>query len=130
MNTSSWYKALNKPSWAPQEWVFGTIWSFLYLIIFIVNIYIGLLFLQNKISFNVALPFWLNLFFNLIYSPLQFGLRNNTLALLDISLVLITIIWAMIMIWPVSKIVTIAFAPYLIWVTIATILQTYITLNN
>ncbi|NDG30116.1 tryptophan-rich sensory protein, partial [bacterium] len=68
--------------------------------------------------------------FNVIFTPLQFGLRNNTLAAIDIYLLLATIAWAIIAIWPVSKITAIAFIPYLIWVAIATALQTYIALHN
>ncbi len=130
METTTWYRSLNKPSWAPQEWVFGTVWSILYPIIFAVNIYVLIMFTKGKIGILVAIPFWLNLFFNFIFTPLQFGLRNNLLAMIDIYLVLATICWAIIAIWPFSKIVAIAFLPYLIWVAIATVLQTYITFNN
>ena len=130
MDTTNWYEALNKPTWAPPPWVFGTVWSILYPIIIAVNIYVIHVFLNGKIGLFVAIPFWLNLFFNVIFTPLQFGLRNNVLATIDIYLVLVTIIWAMIIIWPVSKIVSVAFIPYLIWVIVATVLQTYIAFNN
>lgn len=130
MDTTNWYRSLNKPSWAPQEWVFGTVWSILYPIIFAVNIYIVVMLVRGKIGLIVAIPFWLNLFFNLIFTPLQFGLRNNLLAMIDVYLILATIIWAIIAIWPNSKIVAVAFVPYLLWVTVATVLQTYITFNN
>jgi tryptophan-rich sensory protein len=130
MDTTSWYRSLNKPSWAPQEWVFGTVWSILYPIIFAVNVYIVILLTKGKINISVAIPFWLNLFFNVIFTPLQFGLRNNVLAMVDIYLILATIIWAIVVIFPISKIAAIAFVPYLIWVTIATALQTYIAFRN
>ncbi len=78
----------------------------------------------------VALPFALNLIFNLAYSPLQFGLRNNLLASLDIVLVLITIIWAGIAIYPHLKWVVYVNIPYFIWVAFATVLQLTITYLN
>jgi translocator protein len=130
MDSTSWYRSLKKPSWAPQEWVFGTVWSILYPIIFAVNIYIFSLYIKGKIGLSVAIPFWLNLFFNLIFTILQFGLRNNLLAMIDIYLILATIMWAIIVIWPISKISAVAFVPYLVWVAIATVLQTYIALHN
>lgn len=130
MPNSNWYEELKKPFWAPDVSLFGTVWSILYPIIFIVNGYILVLLTSGKISIKNALPFWINLFFNFLFTPLQFGLRNNLLALIDIFLVLATIVWAMIAIWPHSKIVTAAFVPYLIWVSIATALQFYITLHN
>lgn len=122
-DTSNWYQALNKPSWAPHPSLFGQVWGVLYPIIFAVNGYILVLLSQGKITWMVALPFWLNLFFNAIFTPIQFGLRNNLLAVIDIVLVLATIVWAMVAIWPYAKIVTLAFIPYLIWVTIASVLQ-------
>ena len=127
---NSWYRELQKPSWAPAEWVFGTVWSILYPIIIGVNIYIVVLLLRDKITWIIALPFWLNIFFNAIFTPIQFGLRNNALAFVDILFVLITIVWAMIVIWPYAKWVTLAFLPYLVWVAIATALQLMITIKN
>lgn len=130
MDTNTWYKDLNKPSWAPEPQVFGIVWSILYPIILAVNIYVVYLLTQNKITWLIALPFWLNLFFNIIFTPIQFGLRNNALALVDIALVLLTIVWAIVAIWPHAKWAALAFVPYLLWVAIATALQFSITLKN
>ena len=130
MDTRERYKALKKPSWAPHESVFGQVWSVIYPIIFAVNFYIIVLLVQDKISYRTAIPFWLNLFFNIIFTPIQFGLRNNLLAVIDILLVFITIIWSMIAIWPVNKLITLAFLPYLVGVGIASVLQISIWLKN
>ena len=127
---NEWYQNLNKPSWAPAEWVFGTVWSILYPIIIAVNVYVVVLLTQNKITWLVALPFWLNAVFNILFTPIQFGLKNNYLAFADIALVLITIIWAMVAIWPYAKFTALAFVPYLIWVAIATALQLSIAIKN
>ena len=129
-DSTSWYQDLKKPDWAPDPSVFGQVWTLLYIIIFIVNAYILKEVADRQISWLVALPFWLNLGANIIFTPIQFGLRNNYLALLDIVAILLTIIWAMIAIWPHNKFVTAAFVPYLVWVCIATTLQFQITLLN
>lgn len=129
-NSSGWYSQLKKPSWAPAESVFGYVWPPLYIIIIVVNIFILKMLSSKQIGLAVALPFWLNILFNLIYTPIQFGLRNNYLASIDIALVLATIVWAMIAIWPQSKLLSLAFTPYLIWVSIATVLQLNITFLN
>lgn len=123
MNTRQWYESLSKPNWAPQPEIFGKVWSFIYPIIFAVNIAIVLLLSKGKISYVIALPFWLNLFFNLIYTPVQFGLRNQLVSTIVILLVLITIIWSMIAIFPFNKWIAVAYIPYLVWVAIATVLQ-------
>lgn len=51
----------------------------------------------------VALPFALNLVFNFAFTPIQFGLQNNLLAAIDILLVLGTLVWAMIVIYPRAR---------------------------
>ena len=130
MNYSSWYARLKKPAWAPPETLFGQVWSILYPIIFGVNIYILYLLSTGKISWKVALPFWINLALNFLFTPLQFGLRNQILSSIDIALVFLTIIWCMIAIWPHNKWVALLFVPYLVWVAIASVLQINITLLN
>jgi len=129
-NVSNWYKKLKKPTWAPPESLFGQVWAVLYIIIIIVNIYVLYGFFQEKIILPIALLFWFNLLFNLIFTPIQFWLKNNLLAFIDIFLILITIILAMISIWPISIIISLLFVPYLIWVCIATALQADITYLN
>jgi translocator protein len=130
METQQWYATLIKPDWAPAAWVFGPIWTVLYTIIAISFGYVFYKIYQGVIPAWVALPFVLNLFFNLIFSPIQFGLQNNLLALIDISLVLGTLIWLMITIFPHAPWVAYVNIPYLVWVCIATTLQCTITYLN
>ena len=127
---NGWYQQLIRPPWAPPSWVFGPVWSVLYTIILITFSYVGYLFITKKIPFIVLVPFILNIIFNLLFSPIQFGLRNNLLASVDILLVLFTLIWAIIVIYPYSRIVAFANIPYLAWVMFATILQLTITYLN
>ena len=126
----SWYQTLVKPSWAPPSWLFGPVWSFLYCLI---ALSFGSVFYKvatKSVPPVVALPFVLNLIFNLAFSPIQFGLRNNALAAVDILLVLGTLIWAIVVIFPYSSWIAYIQAPYLLWVIFATILQLTITFIN
>lgn len=129
-NAYSWYQTLAKPSFAPPAWVFGPVWSVLYILIALSFGYVGYLYLSKKISVWVVLPFVLNIIFNVIFSPIQFGLQNNFLAAVDILLVLGTLVWALIVIWPKARWVTLVNIPYLAWVSFATVLQLSVTWLN
>ena len=141
-NAYSWYSTLIKPSWAPPPWLFGPVWTVLYAIIAVT---FGTLFYKaftKQIPWIVALPFALNLIFNFAFTPLQFGLKNNLLASIDILLVLGTIIWALVALYsfglklhietgaPTHAWIIYANIPYLLWVSFATVLQLTITWMN
>lgn len=131
MNNSQYYnQELVRPYWAPPSSVFGPVWTFLYIIIIVSFGSVFLRTFKGEVPFVIALPFILNLIFNLVYTPIQFGLKNNYLASLDIVLVLGTLVWALIAIWPYMKWVSFANIPYLLWVCFATVLQLTITWLN
>ncbi len=130
MSSYNWYSALIRPSWAPPSWLFGPVWSVLYTII---AISFGTVFYKawkGEIPSVVVVPFILNLIFNFSFTYFQFGLKNNLLAAIDILLVLGTLIWAMVAIWPHVRWVALANIPYLLWVSFATVLQLTITYLN
>lgn len=129
-NSSEWYQGLIKPNWAPPSWLFGPVWSVLYVLIFISFGTVFYKFITKKIPFVVLLPFILNLIFNLSFTYFQFGLKSNVLAAIDIIFVLGTLIWAMIVIYPYFKWIALINIPYLLWVLFATILQLTITVIN
>lgn len=130
MNTMTWYAALTKPMWAPPAWLFGPVWSVLYLIIFVSFGSVFVRVYRGEIPTIVALPFVLNLIFNAAFSPIQFRLQNNVLASIDILLIFGTILWMFVAIWPYMRGVVYANIPYLLWVSFATILQLSITWLN
>jgi translocator protein len=130
MENYNWYQQLSKPSWAPPSWLFGPVWTVLYAIIAVTFGYVGYLFFKRQIPFIVFLPFILNLIFNLSFIPIQFGLKNNYLAALDIILILATLVWALISIYPHVRWIAYANIPYLLWVFFAAILQITITFMN
>lgn len=130
MNNFIEYAALIKPTWSPPGWIFGPVWSVLYVIIAVTFGRVFFMAWQGQIPFLVALPFVLNLVFNFSFTWLQFGLKNNWLASIDILLVLGTIIWAIVVIFPHSRILAYAQIPYLLWVSFATVLQLTITYLN
>ena len=141
MNTYHWYSQLKKPKWSPPSWLFAPVWIALYVLIFISFGKVFLLVYQKQIPFIIILPFILNIIFNLAFTPLEFKLKNNLLAALDVLLVLGTLIWAMVAIFFASQelvsaggssLIWIVYfqIPYLLWVTFATTLQLSITYLN
>ena len=126
----NWYSTLIKPTWSPPSWLFGPVWTFLYVLIAISFGKVFMMFFQKQISWVVVLPFIFNLFFNFIFTYLQFGLKNNFLAAADILLVLGTLIWLMIAIYPYAHWITYIQIPYLAWVSFATVLQLTVTYLN
>ena len=126
----SWYEQLAKPSWAPPASLFGTVWSILYPIIIVTFGYVIYRVVRGDIPTSVLVPIVINILANIAFTPIQFGLRNLVLAEIDIIIVLVTIVWSMVVIWPYAPIAALALAPYLVWVSIATVLQTSITYLN
>ncbi|MEI6042649.1 MAG: TspO/MBR family protein [bacterium] len=130
MNSYNWYSQLIKPRWSPPSYLFGPVWSVLYFIIFLSFGSVFYRAFTKQIPWIVALPFALNLFFNFMFTYLQFGLKNNLYAAIDILLILGTLIWAITAIYPHVKWIAYAQVPYLLWVTFATVLQLTITYLN
>ena len=130
MSTSVWYQTLVKPVWAPPGWLFGPVWTVLYAIIAITYGTVFYKVATKQLPWIIALPFALNLVFNFSFTYFQFGLKNNLLASIDILLVLGTLIWALVVIYPQIKWIALANIPYLLWVSFATVLQLTITWMN
>ena len=130
MTWLDWYNSLIKPNWTPAPATIGLIWQILYPIILGS---FGCVFVQairKKVPSLVALPFAINLVANLIFTPIQFGMRNLPLAAVDILIVWATIIWMVVAVWRHYRWVAVAQVPYFVWVSIATVLQLSITVMN
>ena len=130
VNTYTWYRKLRKPSWSPPSWLFGPVWTVLYILIAISFGSVFLMAWQTQIAYTVVIPFILNLVFNFAFTPIQFGLKNNAIAAIDILLVVGTLLWSMLVIYPYVSWITYIQIPYLLWGSFATVLQLTITFLN
>ncbi len=111
----SWYERLAKPSWTPPNWLFGPVWSVLYLMIAIAGWLVW-----EAAGWSLAMAFWLaQLVLNGAWSWLFFGRRRMDLAFVDLSLMWLSIAGFILAAWPISGTAALLFVPYLIWVTIA-----------
>lgn len=141
-NAQDWYATQRRPWWAPPAWLFGPVWTVLYALIVVS---FGAVFYKvaaGELALAVALPFALNLVFNAAFSPIQFRLRSNLLASIDVVLVLVTLVWALGSIYLTSLAqhistggsdllwIALINIPYLVWVCFATVLQLTVTYYN
>ncbi len=130
MSFMDWYNTLAKPAWTPEPAFIGLMWQIIYPILFVTFLFVFIQAFRKKIPRPVALPFAINLLSNLIFTPIQFSLRNLTLASLDILIVWGTIVWMSIAIWRHYRWVSVAQLPYFLWVSVATVLQLSISWMN
>lgn len=118
-----WYAHLTKPIFGPPNYLFGPVWTLLYLLMGIA------FYLVRKNKFAVRL-FLIHLFFNAIWSIIFFGMRNIGLALADILIMWFMIIAVMIRFYTVKKQASYLLLPYLMWVTFATVLNYAVWMLN
>jgi len=129
-DTASWYATLIKPLFAPPAWIFGPVWSALYVLIVLSFGFVFYKVLMRRWPARVAVPFLINIVANIAFTPIQFGLKNNLLAFVDILVVLGSLLWMIRVAWPLSRSVAWAQVPYLLWVGFATVLQASVTWLN
>jgi benzodiazapine receptor len=130
MTFMDWYNSLAKPAWTPEPAFIGLMWQIIYPIIIVTFGFVFVQAARNKIPRAVATPFVVNLIANLIFTPIQFGLRNLTLASIDIVIVWGSIVWLVAAVWKHYRWIALAQAPYFAWVSTATVLQLSISWMN
>ncbi len=114
----NWYNFLDKPTFAPPNWVFGPVWTILYTLIGVSLFLIW----QNKKKPSTKL-FFFHLFLNAIWSPIFFGLKNLGLAFVVILIMDITLILIIKYFYKFSKLAAYLLIPYLLWISFASILN-------
>lgn len=121
-----WYQSLEKPFFNPPPWLFGPVWTTLYVLIGVAGARIW-----QRAPKSAAMQLWFaQMAFNLMWSPAFFGLQNPELALAVIVGMLVTIIAFMVKAKPIDRISTLLFVPYLAWVSFAGILNLSIAWLN
>ncbi len=116
-----WYVALQKPSWTPPNWLFGPVWSVLYIAIAVAG---WSVWRSKAVSVTKPILLWLlQVILNGLWSWLFFGLRRPELALIDIIALLITICCFIATANGTSRVAAWLFVPYALWVGFATALN-------
>lgn len=132
-SVSDWYPALQKAAWNPPAWVFGPVWTALYIMICLSGWRIWCrLHEQSSITWH-ARPltvYFLQLAANLAWSLLFFGLRSPLAGLLDMTLLLALIVWCITLFYRIDRIASWLLMPYMLWVCYAYSLNAMIVALN
>jgi len=111
-----WYTSLNKPSFNPPNWVFGPMWSTLYVLM-------GSTVSAAWDDQAARRTFFIILLVNSLWSLLFFGLHQPGLALIDILAYLILLALWVRQLWPQHRGYALLQLPHLLWVSFATVLN-------
>jgi translocator protein len=120
------YRSLEQPSWAPPSWLFGPVWTVLYVLIAISGWLVW-----RRAGWTSALTVYaVQLVLNAAWTPIFFGAGRYGLALIDIVLMWFLIGATVWLFRPVSRLAAGLLLPYWAWVTFATALNAWIFANN
>jgi len=117
----TWYATLTRPEITPPNWLFGPVWSILFLLMGISLLPIIKSKMRHK---EVAyLVFGTQLVLNIFWSIIFFGLQNPGLALFEIVFLWFVILMNILIFWKIDKWSGLLLIPYLAWVSFATYLN-------
>jgi len=122
-NNNPWFDALNKPTWNPPAYLFGPVWTTLYLLM---GISLGIIWNNKATEPNKRKAYFLfalQLFLNFWWSIIFFHFHSPAFALLDIILMVVIIIITIFTFSNFSKLAAWLLVPYISWVSFATILN-------
>ena len=131
-NVRTWYPLLNKPSWNPPSWIFGPVWTTLYILM---GLAIWRVWVVGRSAGARSAPglvrgYFGQLIFNALWSVLFFGLKQPAWALVDIAVLWALLVWLQIGMGRVDRWAAALWLPYLLWVSFASVLNTAIVRLN
>lgn len=121
-SVKSWYPTLVKPSWNPPSWVFGPVWSVLYLGIAVVG-YRLWTFRDKEGARDTLALWWIQLGLNALWSVIFFGLRRPGYALGEVLILWICLVAIQIRLFRVDRRGAWIWVAYLSWVSFASVLN-------
>ena len=124
---SEWYQTLNKAPWTPPGWVFGTAWS---IIMICFSFYMAYLWPMLKNKKTLICLFALQWILNVGWNPTFFYYEYVLTGFIVIIGLTALIGFILLSYWTKLKLKSVLILPYLIWLLIATSLNSYILFNN
>ena len=126
MRAPDFYMKLNRPSWSPPPWLFGPVWTTLYVLM---GVSAWMVWKDRGWGRELYL-FLLQLVLNAVWTWLFFSLKQGKLAIADIVVLLVLIMVTIAVFWNVRAIAGALLLPYLAWVGFATALTVSIVSRN
>tara|TARA_S200000501_G_scaffold182727_1_gene172160 strand:+ start:4456 stop:4923 length:468 start_codon:yes stop_codon:yes gene_type:complete len=122
-----WYSTLYKPNYNPPDWIFGPVWTVLYLFM-VISIWNA--WHKNTNNLNLVFIYFIHLFFNTTWSIVFFGFNNIFLAMLNLVVLIIFIVLLILKYKNISLLSMYLMFPYLLWCCFALFLNINIYLIN
>jgi tryptophan-rich sensory protein len=123
-NQAQTYANLIQPNFAPPSWLFGPVWTFLYICMGVAS---WLVWKSNNKSKKTALIIYsAQLILNFFWTGIFFGLGQFGWALVELIILWILILINCILFWRIKTWAGILFLPYILWASFAGILNFFI----
>lgn len=129
-SVGTWYMTINKPVINPPNWIFGPVWTTLFILMGIALYLVwhkGFTYPGVKIAFIV---FIVQLILNILWSVFFFGFRSPTLGFINILILWLAILFTIILFFRVSQTAGYMLIPYILWVSFASVLNGWIMFLN
>jgi tryptophan-rich sensory protein len=126
-NVRTWYPTLVKPSWNPPSWVFGPVWTTLYVLM---GTAAWRVWRKGPGTGSWVGGYFAHLVLNALWSVLFFGLKRPDWALAEIVVLWGVLVWLLVGFWKIDRVAGLIWVPYVLWVSFATVLNaTLVRLN-
>jgi translocator protein len=138
-SVSTWYQTIEKPSFSPPDWLFGPVWTTLYVLMGVSLFLVWRATTNNTTTFtkdrrgrkiSAFIAFGSQLLLNVLWSFIFFSLRSPQLAFAEIVVLLISIVVTIVIFYRISKLAAVLMIPYAGWVTFASLLNLQIWMLN
>jgi translocator protein len=122
VSTGDWYAGLQKPWWNPPPWIFGPVWTLLYIMMAVAAWMVWRVGGWRAQGFALGF-FLLQWLLNALWTPLFFGLHLPLPAFAEIMALWLTLLITTVLFWRISRIAGLLLIPYLVWVSFAALLN-------
>jgi len=119
----TWYAALRKPAFNPPNWIFGPVWTSLFVLMGIAAFIVWNKGLDRKGVKAALLLFIIQLVLNMLWSYLFFTLHSPLYAFVEIIILWLAILLTMVKFFPISRAAGYLLLPYILWVSFAAVLN-------